>query len=953
MRVNAHPKNIFLFVVLVIPFVLFAQEKGKISGSITDKASRAPLVGVTVMVKGTYYGASSNLDGKFSIQNVNPGTYTIQFSLIGYKKVQQTGVKIGAGQTLALNIDMEETELTLDNEIVIIGQKPMFNIEETASRRSVTSEEIEVAVVENIRDVVAQQAGVVQTDNEIHIRGGRTHESAILVDGVSVQDPLSGTGFGLQVSASSIKEVEVLTGGFNAEYGQATSGVIDASTKDGAAEYHGSLSFKTDNFGFNSTSLYNWNSRFADVSLSGAEPITSQILPAVGIKIPGEIFFFMSLYTGITDAFTRWTPIIQGGKETNAYREVVANRLHSTTFFDSRFTPGQENNWQGLGKLTWKITPLMTLYYSFIGSAAINQNSQSLQANLEYIEPSPGYQYEYQNILDDANVYTHRNTLHILRWSHTLSAQSFYKITLSRFTTNLRVDANGKDWTHYREPRDIVTFPVDYYNTNRDTIGVIPGDGFWDVGNGFTWRDHYIIDNTFKAELSNDFSEKNKFKAGFEATIEEMQMVDIEKPWFGELGLNNDIYKVYPSFGAMYAQESITFSGMILNFGLRLDWWMPGKFVDDAVKNASVVTIPDATRQDYLDETFNFFGRRMKARLSPRVGISHPVSDNQTLFFSYGHFSKRPNPQFVYAKLDPASAQTSFPRFGNPNLNPETTVAYELGLRNEFTENDVFTLTAYYKDIFDYVSTRSAKITSTRFSGGRFTTYINQDYARSRGIELEYKKRMGNWFRGSFTATYSIATGKSSYPDEGSLVVRGDQDEQIKENFLIFDRPFQTSLSATFYVRKHEPLFGFADGILDDYNVYLRAFFQSGKRYSPYVLVPSSDPNKLPEYQIDRNNLNGKIADDWFWIDLNFEKYFTFGGLNFAINVEIANLLDNANSAIINPVTGRAYEYGDPIPTGWNDPLHPDLQLPVNPFPYNPARYLAPRNIRAGVSVKF
>ena len=96
MRVIAHPKNIFLFLVLVIPFALFAQEKGKISGSITDKVSRAPLVGVTVMVKGTYYGASSNLDGKFSIQNVNPGTYTIQFSLIGYKKVQQTGEKIAA-----------------------------------------------------------------------------------------------------------------------------------------------------------------------------------------------------------------------------------------------------------------------------------------------------------------------------------------------------------------------------------------------------------------------------------------------------------------------------------------------------------------------------------------------------------------------------------------------------------------------------------------------------------------------------------------------------------------------------------------------------------------------------------------------------------------------------------------------------------------------------------------
>lgn len=938
---------------LCISYSLLAQEKGRITGVLTDKSNNNPLIGVSVLVKGSYYGTSSNVDGRYTIQNINPGNYTIEFSLIGYKKVQKTGVKIAPGQTLTLNMKLEERALTLDNEIVIIGQKPLFNIEETASRRSVTSEDIEVAVVENIRDVVAQQTGVVQTDNEIHIRGGRAYESAILVDGVSVQDPLAGTGFGLQISASSIKEVEVLTGGFNAEYGQATSGVIDATTKDGGADYHGTFGYKTDNFGFNSDSRSNWNSRIVEGSLSGPEPITSHILPTLGLHIPGDITFFTNFYAGISDAFTRWTPTIVGGRETSIYREAVARQLNSTTFGGARFAPGQENNWQWLGKLTWKISPPTSLQYSYYQSVSINQNSQSLQINLEFVEPSPGFQYEYQNILDSANVYSHKNILHILKWNHTRSSHSFYKITLSRFLTNLRVDANGNDYTRYREPRDIVTFPVDYYNTNRDTIGVVPGDGFWDVGNGFTWRDHYTIDNTLKAEFSNDFSERNKFKTGFDVTFQEMQMVDIQKPWFGELGLNNDIYKVYPGFGSFYAQDNITFSGMILNFGLRIDWWMPGKFVDDAVKNPASITIPDAVRQAYEDDTFNFFGRKMKARLSPRLGISHPISDNQTLFFSYGQFSKRPNPQFVYAKLNPLSAQTSFPRFGNPNLNPETTVAYELGLRNEFSENDVFTLTAYYKDIFDYVSTRSAQITNSRFSGGRFTTYVNQDYARSRGIEVEYKKRIGAWFRGTLTGSYSIATGKSSYPDEGSLVQRGDQDEQIKENYVLFDRPLQASMTATLFVRKGEPLFDFGHGILDNYNLYIRMFYQSGKRYTPYVLVPSTDPNKPAEYQIDRSNLNGSLGDSWFWVDLNFEKYFSLGGLNFSFTIEVTNILNNKNSAIINPVTGRAYEYGDPVPTGWNNPLNPDLQLPVSPFPYNPARYLSLRNIRAGLNVKF
>jgi outer membrane receptor protein involved in Fe transport len=120
-----------------------------------------------------------------------------------------------------------------------------------------------------------------------------------------------------------------------------------------------------------------------------------------------------------------------------------------------------------------------------------------------------------------------------------------------------------------------------------------------------------------------------------------MQVVDIYEPWIGQLGLNNDIYKVFPAKGDFYAQDNINFSGMILNFGLRADYWFPGKFVTDAVNNPAV-PIPAQIRQAYFTDTYNFFGNRFKARISPRLGISHPVSDYQTLFFSYGHFSKWP-----------------------------------------------------------------------------------------------------------------------------------------------------------------------------------------------------------------------------------------------------------------------------------------------------------------------
>ncbi|MGE5437085.1 MAG: TonB-dependent receptor [Syntrophothermus sp.] len=934
-------KYIFLFFILLIPGLILAQGKGTINGKIVDAKTGEALPGVNVIVKGTYYGASSDSKGNFKIINVSPGNYTIEVSFIGYKTVQFTGIEIEAGRTKNLDVSLDESALTIEQDIVIVGDKPMMDVEDTQSKHSISKEDLDAALVENIGDIVTQQAGVVQSDNSIHIRGGRSYENAFLLDGVSVQDPLAGTGFGLQLSASAIEEIEVITGGYNAEYGQATSGVVNVKTREGGLNYNGYVSYKRDNLG-ERTSYNIFNIDILEANFSGPEPFTEYFLPALGIDIPGDITFFGNAYFGISDGITQ------------GYNKSTAKQLISSTFYGSRFAPRAENSGFWLGKITYKYSPTLKFSYSFNQSVNINQNSQSLQSNLEYVEPSPGYQYEFQNILDLANTFTHINKYHTLGVTHTLNSSTFYDFKISNFYTNLRADANGRNWNQYTEPKDITNFPIQYYNLDRDTIRVIPGDGFWDVGNPYTWRDHFVQELSLRGDLTSFFDEKNKFKAGFNFQFQEMQVIDIYKPWVGELGLNNDIYKVYPALGSFYAQDNINFSGMILNFGLRLDYWFPGKYVDDAVDNPAVITIPDQTREDYKNDSYKLYGnRRFKARLSPRIGISHPVSDNQILFFSYGHFSKWPKPQFVYAKLDPLNAQSSFQKFGNPNLNPETTVAYELGLKNQFSQNDVLTVTAYYKDIFDYVSTRTAKITSARFATQSFVTYVNSDYARSRGLELEYKKRIGKWFTGSASFTYAIVTGKSSSADEGILVLRGDLDESIKEEYLSWDRPLSASLTTNFYVEKGEALFGFGEGILDDYNIYLRFFFQSGKRYTPAVFAKSYGPDGRPEYETIRTDRNNKIGQNWFWLDVNFEKYFTINNLKFSVFAEMNNILDIKNSAIINPVTGKAYEYGDPTPNSWNDPIYPDLQAPLNPYPFNPARYLTRRNIKFGISLRF
>ncbi|NNL21288.1 MAG: TonB-dependent receptor [Ignavibacteriaceae bacterium] len=925
---------------LLFTVSVFAQQTGKLSGTVVDAATGESLPGVNVILKGTYYGAASNINGRYTIDNISTGAYNVDVSLIGYKTFRFTSIKIESGKTTQLDVNLEETVLTLEQDVVVIGDKPLMDVEETQSKRTVSKDEIDALIVENVQNIVSQQSGVVvNNNNEVHIRGGRTYENAFLLDGVSVQDPIAGTGFGLQLSASAIEEVEVITGGFNAEFGQATSGIVNVKTREGSEKYSGAISYKRDNLG-STESSHVFNIDIIEANLSGPEPITSFLLPALGLDIPGQLNFFTNFYSGFSDGITQ------------GYYKPTAEQLYSTTFGGTRFAPRAENSWFWLFKLSYNYSPTIKFNYSLNQSVSINQNSQSLQSNLEYVEPSPGYQYEFQNILDNANTFSHNNIFHNLGLTHTLNSNTYYEFKFNYFHTNLRSDANGLGYPLYFEPKDIVNFPIQYFNELGDTIGVIPGDGFWDVGNPFTWHDHYLEEFSFRGDITSFFDEMNKFKAGFNLQFQEMQVVDIYKPWVGALGLNNDVYKVHPALGSFYAQDNVNFGGMILNFGLRFDYWFPGKFVDDAVKDTNIVTIPDEIREAYNEDSFSWFGeRRFKARISPRLGISHPVSDYQTLFFSYGHFSKWPKPQFVYAKLSPVSAQSSFQKFGNPNLNPETTVAYELGLKTQFTPDDVLTITAYYKDIFDYVSTRTARITSARFATQRFITYVNTDYARSRGVEIEFRKRIGSWFNGTASFSYAIVTGKSSSAEEGVLIARGDLNETIREEFLSWDRPFTAFVYTNFYAQPGS--FGFAENILDDWSLFIRAFYQSGKRYTPALFTGSVDEQGRNEYEFKQDERYTDIGDDWFYIDLNFEKYFDLAGMRLSVFVEVNNLLDNQNSIIINPVTGKAYEFGDDVPSSWNDPRFPDLQAPINPYPINPARYLAKRNIKFGFTLRF
>ncbi len=216
--------------VLLAPAVLFAGTTGKISGRVVDKQSR-PIVAATVLIVGGRLGAFTDAQGDYSILNVPPGTYEISIGRMGYKTRITKNVLVSADNTTRLDAVLEESALATE-EVIVTAERPPVDVGLTSTRTTLTSREIEALPVQELQDVVNLQAGVVDG----HFRGGRVGEVQYQVDGVSVNNAFNNTS-SLRVDRSLLQEVQVISGTFDAEYGQAMSGVVNAVLKEGTQKF--------------------------------------------------------------------------------------------------------------------------------------------------------------------------------------------------------------------------------------------------------------------------------------------------------------------------------------------------------------------------------------------------------------------------------------------------------------------------------------------------------------------------------------------------------------------------------------------------------------------------------------------------------------------------------------------------------------------------------------------
>ena len=910
-----------------IPFFLLSQSSGTLTGKIVESKTGEGLPGVNVMLKGTYYGTATDIEGRFMIKGINPGGYDIEVSMIGYKVILKTGVKVEEGLEQDINFSMDETVLSFGEDVIVMGKKPLFDVSETSSVARVRKEDIENKVVSSVEDILSEQIGVTTQDNEIHIRGGRIDESMFIVDGFSVKDPLSGYSGNLFVNPDAIEELEIITGGYSAEYGQAMSGIVNIKLKEGRDYYEGALKYSSDRF-----LPDNYNSDRLEFNFGGPDLFFQTIPKLFNFDLPGRFSFFLNGYGKMYDGNLP----IASSLSPHRYWSLPLINEKSEDALIKKLSGRENNDWHLLYKMTWQLTPKKKMSVSYDASLNINQGYYMPRAF-----SSTYFPYSYMNILDNYNTITRDTRLFNLNWTHTLSTKSFYEFTIGQFSSMEHSAVQDLSWTEYEERLDLEPINYNLDNTDQDgNVEITYGDQFYDTGFAPEWYDLSSQNTRMDLDWTVHTTSGHKIKSGFEHTITDIQVLDIDEPWSGSsgFGVNYDKYNAKTYFGAFYLQDKINFEGMTLNIGLRTDYWIPGRYVESAINDTSNIIITDEARKLFKKETFDFpwigDNYKMKARLSPRFGISHPISDNDVLYFYYGHFSQLPTFQYVYAKIN-SRAQSTYQVFGNPNLNPKTTVQYEIGVKHRFSEDQVFELKAYWKDMFDYETSQTIKPSNPKYANLSFNMYFNADYARSRGIEAVLKSRiLANWYL-DLNFNYSLITGKSSSPLDNLLVQAGQISEKpLGESYMSWDRPFHFFANLSYSNPKN-------------WGASARIEYESGRRYTrsiqdtilfindqAYYDGPREDNKPFSEIsKTAKKNINLKLYKTVNWDRFKIKSY-----------IEVENLMNRQIPRRVNPFTGYGYEPGEIY----------GYYLINSPNPnQDPSRYNKPRSMEVGFQFIF
>jgi outer membrane receptor protein involved in Fe transport len=869
-------------VLLVIVYAapgLHAGTSGKIAGAVYNTETGELLPGTTIRIMELNYAVPCDGDGEFYFINVPVGSYTLEASLIGYQVVSKTNVKVLVDLTTPVDFYLISKELSTDSAVVVIAERQLIQRDVSYSENWLTRDEIiRMPNSTDVENLIANMAGaVVDGDGNLHLRGGRDGTVTYYFDEIPVQDPFTGTA-GTRISPEALEELSVVSGGYLAEYGEALSGIVNALTREGSDHYAGRLKL-TDGL----ARQYNVNSgEFERLSRNSDNTGVFNLggpIPGLNQAIGGK-FFTSTEY-----------------RDLNGY--LPHNRLIS---------------FSQTSKLTFNPDPRLKL--NLYGNYFRGRRERFVHRDVNDIS------YDFN--LDGAGLIKSKSYRWGTRATYTFSPKLIFTLKYNHFFTETKLapehlfDTYWTDWPGYSEDENgdyNGTIHRDNYNPDylgNTYSGFTEGDDFYPV---YSYRKNAY--NSFAADIISQIDKYNQLKFGMEYRTNDLS-------WDSKQFFNSqpygEKYDVKPRYASAFVQDKIELGYMILNAGIRADYL-----------NASI---------DYWDDPFaknELLTADPKFELSPRFGISHPISDNSVIHFNYGFFYQVPLYQYMYTNLQ-ADLNTGLPIVGNPNMEPEKMIAYELGLNHALTADMTIKLTAYYKDVSNMTAARYIQNPAVSY-----TYYTNADYGSVKGFDVILSRYSGHsLLSGTVNYSYMIAMGNASYATEGYYDYYTQQEPPIwpdREYPLAFDQRHKMTVNLDLTVPR-------------DYKARLFGLtMPTGWGMNTIINYGSGMPYTKTDNQGNRiGSLNSGRLPSYFRTDLRFVKNFHLGAFNdgrMSFFVEVDNLFDRRNVLNVYTNTGLPNDDGLAADVGEEDQEKYDL---LNNDPQN---YDIPRTVRWGMEIVF
>ncbi len=895
-----------LTLLLFSPSILNAEPigtTGKISGKVTDDKG-VPLSGATVKIEGTNMGATTDDVGDYVIINVPVGTYSVKTSYVGFKSELQTEVRVSADITTTLDFKLTEAGVKTE-DIDVIAKRNTVGTDQ--SGKIITEEFIQNTGIRGIENIAAKTAGVVQDERggQINVRGGRTNETAVIIDGVLTTNPLDGNSTAY-VSNNLLQELAVLTGGFSAEYGNVLSGIINVTTKSGSSKFSGSAEVVSDNFYKRLLDANSQGYNLYSISVGG---------PLVPTK---KLKSFVNFYGGVERNYNQVT----GPSWITPELDLPDNRL-----------PGlQLKRWSGNGKLNFDFSQLnKKLNLRLVAGANISRT----------IDRTFVQSYMTENWQRNPEVRTDNDQFYG-KVTHQVSGKLFYEVQFNYFSTKeLNQDPYLKDNIFgYGDPLEVKGIPRPGARVPFDAYNMFAG--YNRVNNFFSRAETKYIEASINVVSQ---IKKNEIKIGGSYRYHTIRSFDVRPValfsykdssetflrsiFDGAIGLAN--YYGYnfkgnakdeqtavdgntstfdgakhPIIAAFYVQDKVEFKDFTINAGLRFDYLNANTWRIKDLTNIVRFGTPgqlDAADFDAKSEgTYAF---------SPRLGFSFPVTEKTIFHAQYGKFIQLPQLEFLYVGyqnlafwINNSGFAGSFP---NPNLKPEKTTSYEVGVKQQIGDKLNIDLTVFYKETEDLIGIKKYPQLPNQVQ-----VFENQDYGTIRGLDLAVDFRRTNGLAFSIAYSLSYASGTGSDPNSASTAAwLGDQQPKFT-NPLDFDQRHTGTLNADFrFSNEMLPKKGVWKSIFQKLGINLLYSFNSGRPYSKKDA--NTDPfNSTGGGATLQSTINGAVGPWNNRLDLRIDKTVSIADkLNLNFYMYVINVL---NSELVNSVWESS---GEPGTTGY------------------------------------